>query len=414
MIPLSLALIAFAAQEFEWVETRFTRVHLRNGNFIDGQLSEQSSGQLSLRMKSGDFTLKNDQIEWIELVKMRSLNEKPKALPKKPEKAAAAPAAAAGRVTLELGPESIRIREAVAELVRDYRDAAPDHRTAALEALRKAGAPALPVLASMLEDPDESARAAILEILTLLKDPRALPSLVKLLATPLPGLRAELAGLLGLMGDEKAVAPLRPLLKAPQPEVRSRAASSIGVLGGRDDIDDVIALCADPDRSVRGSAAQAALDLGRRLEALGSVCRGLMGLVDRTDSTIRADLVLAIGQTGIKEGVPTLIAMASDSDPRVRTQAVKGLGRFGSVPARTALLQRIVLEQEKDARIQLAVAAGQLKLMDAIDGLIGWLRDDDPDLKAAAASALKILSGQDLGTDHARWSQWAKGARRAR
>jgi HEAT repeat protein len=42
----------------------------------------------------------------------------------------------------------------------------------------------------------------------------------------------------------------------------------------------------------------------------------------------------------------------------------------------------------------------------AVGILIGLLRDKDEAIQAAALDALKKLTGQDFGEDHARWKAW--------
>ena len=67
-------------------EHRFHRVHLRNGNFIDGELVRQSAKEIVLRLKSGEMGVRRDQIVRVELIKMKGIEEKPEevAKPKPP------------------------------------------------------------------------------------------------------------------------------------------------------------------------------------------------------------------------------------------------------------------------------------------------------------------------------------------
>src|SRR5258706_10928469 len=66
---------AGAMQGEDWVETRFHRVHLLNGNFIDGQLVKESPAGATLMLKSGQITIRKDLIDRIEIVKMRSIKD---------------------------------------------------------------------------------------------------------------------------------------------------------------------------------------------------------------------------------------------------------------------------------------------------------------------------------------------------
>src|SRR5207249_5339036 len=83
MWTAALAGVAGAQQQGEdWVDQRFHRVYLTNGNVIDGQLIKETPQGATLTLKSGNITIRKDMIERIELIKMRSLNEKPPVLPK--------------------------------------------------------------------------------------------------------------------------------------------------------------------------------------------------------------------------------------------------------------------------------------------------------------------------------------------
>src|SRR6185436_5678046 len=64
---------------------RFHRVHLTNGNFIDGQLVKETAASVLLRLRSGEMTIRRDMIDRVEFVKMRDRNQVPipTKLPKK-------------------------------------------------------------------------------------------------------------------------------------------------------------------------------------------------------------------------------------------------------------------------------------------------------------------------------------------
>src|SRR4051812_45461677 len=57
-------------------EIRFHRIHLRNGNFIDGKLTSDKPDEVILLIKAGEMVIRRDQIERVELVKMKSVDEK--------------------------------------------------------------------------------------------------------------------------------------------------------------------------------------------------------------------------------------------------------------------------------------------------------------------------------------------------
>ena len=85
------------AQEIT-AEVTFTRVHLVNGNFIDGELVSNAANEVVLKLKFGEITIRRDRIARdvdgkfrVELVKMRSLTEKAKTIQPQPVGADAGP-----------------------------------------------------------------------------------------------------------------------------------------------------------------------------------------------------------------------------------------------------------------------------------------------------------------------------------
>src|SRR6185436_21134294 len=74
---LSLASAAAAQQQDQagWVYTRFYRVHLRNGNCVDGDLVKRTDKEVIIRLPSGEISFRNDQIEKVEFVKLKSYND---------------------------------------------------------------------------------------------------------------------------------------------------------------------------------------------------------------------------------------------------------------------------------------------------------------------------------------------------
>jgi len=71
---MGLPLAASAQQEAgsPWIETRFHRVHLRNGNTIDGQLVNEGKSAVVLKLKAGEMQIRKDMIDRVEMVRMRS------------------------------------------------------------------------------------------------------------------------------------------------------------------------------------------------------------------------------------------------------------------------------------------------------------------------------------------------------
>jgi hypothetical protein len=69
-----LALL-LALQDQGWTETRFHRVHLRNGNFVDGHLLANEPEAVTLRVKTGELEISRDLVLKVEHMRIRSFEE---------------------------------------------------------------------------------------------------------------------------------------------------------------------------------------------------------------------------------------------------------------------------------------------------------------------------------------------------
>ena len=65
--------LALPAQDL--VEVRFDRVHLRNGNVVDGHIIDRNLTTVTVKVNGGEIFFKFGSIDWIEKVKMKSLRD---------------------------------------------------------------------------------------------------------------------------------------------------------------------------------------------------------------------------------------------------------------------------------------------------------------------------------------------------
>jgi HEAT repeat protein len=116
----------------------------------------------------------------------------------------------------------------------------------------------------------------------------------------------------------------------------------------------------------------------------------LIERVNRGDSTTREAAALGLGLVRSKKGVETLIRSAGDADNGVRGNSVWALGRIGDGRAPVAATVREALrDDESDVRTAAAAALGQLEVEDAVEELLRVLRSDpEPRVRRAAAWAL--------------------------
>lgn len=392
-------------------DVRFHRVHLRNGNFLDGHLVRQDASKIVLRMSVGEMVIRRDQIERIEFVKPRSLGEPARLLPRPAPRAEPTPAAAAAerpRSTRLEAPErpaggsdafEARLKEAPPERRQEMiLKAAEDRRDPAT------------FLTDLLARADAEIRPAVSAALLQKKDPSVLSAIEKLLRHSAGDVRAEAVRLLGELGEPDRAALVRPLLRDAQPGVRCAAAAALQRLNDPDAFDDLAALCLDADRSVRG---QAILSLSALAEKHGrgeDLLRVLGDAVERARGDARVDLAAVLARSTNKALMPLFSRLLVAEEPLVRAHAALGLASVGAVDREEEIVQRLVLERDYWPRVQLAETAKALKLRKAIPALIDWLLDPDPNMQQAASRALRGITGQSIGLDHERWSDWWKRA----
>lgn len=398
--PLLTSVLLF--QEPEWVEVRFHRVHLLNGNFIDGQLLKDTPGQVLLKIKSGEMGIRRDQIDFVEYIKMRSLNERPVVRPPPTNPGTSALPRVKG--TSVNTPEEIR--QKVDAILAKLRSTPQGRKQFPVEEMIDLGTEGAVYLATRLTDLTIELQSLVASALGTLKVPQTVPILEPLLGDPTPKLRAVAAVALGLMGDEGKVRYLRPLLRDPDAEVRSTVLGMLAGIEEKDWFDPVSALCGDPDPTVRSRA----MGVSARLAVKHSLQETYLGILAdqlrRGGPDIRVDMAGAIGSLGRREGWSQLTPLLGDSDPKVRAASAMALLALAAPDSGPDILAQLPREQDRMTRLYLAGTAQKLKLRPAVVPLIDWLSDPDEEIRKAAGTALLNLTGQTFGQDRDKWGKW--------
>lgn len=402
---LALAPRPAPAQDGGRDDVRFHRIHLRNGNFLDGHLVRQDASKVVLRMSVGEMIIRRDQIERIEFIKPRSLGEPARVVPKPAPIAQPAPPA---------GPAETPDRPAADSAPKPdsfearLKDASPERRKEMIRQTAAARADPAAYLVDLLARVDAEIRPAVSSVLLEKKDKAALPAIEKLLRHASGELRAEAARLVGEFGEADRASLVRPLLRDADPRVRSAAAVALERLNDPDAFDPLSDLCLDADRSVRGQAILSLSALAERQARGADLLRVLGDAVDRARGEARVDLVAALARSTNKDLAPLFSRLLVAEEPLVRAHAALGLASVEARDREEEIVQRLVLERDYWPRVQLAETAKALRLRKAIPVLIDWLLDPDPNMQQAASRALRGITGQTIGLDHERWSSWWK------
>jgi HEAT repeat protein len=135
-----------------------------------------------------------------------------------------------------------------------------------IEALRRIGPEALPVLAARATHPDDGVRAQVAEAMGLVGAVGAAPVLVGMLrAEPSPEVRVRAARALGRLGSPVAVDVLLDAVADRQPTaLRVTAAQALGALGAARSVPVLARLVGDPAHWVAHTAATALVATGPR------------------------------------------------------------------------------------------------------------------------------------------------------
>lgn len=389
-------------------ETRFHRVHLKNGNFIDGDLLRVEEEVVVMRLKSGDVGINRDLVDRIELVKMKAAAEAPPhvELPApKPAETAANPAPRLAAPPAYAPPAGVK--EAVDPLASRLPKATPDEADALVRELSLLGEETHPYLAWLMESADGPTAERLGSVLAQTKTPAAAPFLRRLVKHPSARVRAAAVPGLASNGGKAEATALVELFKDASPAVRAAASAAVLQLDAEGAFRPLSRLVRDPEPAVRDRVIGALTAMADR-PALKLVLTDVLeaALAKNDPPAIRADAAMALAKIRAAGAAATVRGLLEDPEPAVRAAAATALAMLGGEEAAEAVAARVGREGATVVRVSLSLAAERLKAKAAIPGLIAWLGEEEEDVRRAALGALRTLSGKDFGRDAEKWSAW--------
>ncbi len=399
-----------SAQEFAWTESRFHRVHLRNGNFIDGKLLQANDLNVLLQINSGNMIVKKDMIDRIEFIKVRSIWEKPKLDPPLVKVEISATPKVAGSLKaaplqpLDAPPSLVKNVGTILDRMKLATREQKEDLTLRLGSLGEQSAPYLASLIDTLpsEDLKERVAAAVIQM----KDPAALPVAVRLLDSGSTSVRLKGIRIIGTTGDGDYARHLTALVQDEQPDIRAAAIHAMQLLGDLDTFEGLGYAVWDADAGVRLAAITAVLELGRKHNRMARAVEMLAEGLQRASGRGITDLLSALSRAGAKESWRAAAPFLRDPEVQIRLAAARTLALLAHPESERDVVDQLSQEDDKRVKIELAVAIRNLRSFDAIETLITWLRGEDEDLKRAAVGALQGVSKLDYGFDAARWETW--------
>lgn len=396
------------AQQDGFSESRFHRIHLRNGNFIDGTVISDKPGEIVLLLKTGEMIIRRDLIEKVELVKMRSWNEKPTILETPKNKVPGTPAGTAPPVNI-LTPDAVRkqIDKMIARVKSN-----PNEKEFPADELKETGDEGLAYLATKAANADLGLQNAIMAALVNQKErgPKTMQVLEGFLGGSIPSLRGLALTVLTIDAGEAALAKyVRPALKDPDAGVKIIAISALSAIEDKAWFDDVAESFGDPNKDVRSRALTLCKRLSDKNGLQEKLLAALVAQLRNSDETVRATMVSTIGTLNIAAAWNTVSPMLGDQDATVRASAAQTLQNLGVAESAPEIVAAIKRENDHWARVALANAAARLRIADAVEPLIPWLGAPDPDVQTAVEGALRTITGENLGRDQDKWKAYLQG-----
>jgi HEAT repeat protein len=247
------------------------------------------------------------------------------------------------------------------------------------------------IAAGLIPEESYSTRALDEALAGRRRDP---PVLAALLDSPRPDVRRLAAWALGRLGPRAGgeVSALVRRLTDERESVRAAAACALERIGpaARGAVPALVEGLDDPRQAVRWSAANALSAIG----LAGSELPRLTADLRHGDDYVRAFAAWSLGELVEKAGpaVPALAAAVADPDPAVRGVVVMALGKIGSSdPAVVGALARALRDRGWEYRWKAARALGKIGsgAGEAVASLAAALaEDDDAKVRQEAARSL--------------------------
>lgn len=179
----------------------------------------------------------------------------------------------------------------------------------------------------------------------------------------------------------KAAAPhVRALIDRDQSDYRGAAISTLGKIGDLDDGRFLLEYFSsdipgdEKNRLVTRQAVMAALAELHLVELWDDIS----AIVSDTDENmmIRASAAESISKMGKNEAIPVLVSLYEDSDPHLRTAAVKGLGNFEGSEVDSVLIEGL---RDSYFRVRLeAIGSAEKRRLSQATPLILYRAQNDP------------------------------------
>lgn len=284
---------------------------------------------------------------------------------------------------------SLRLEAAIPDVIQALEEGDHEQQAAAEDALLLFGASARDALLAKLH-PTEGEKTSLIALRTLgrFQGLCTAQMLLPLLDSPDWPVRQQTVRTLGVLRDRAAIPALLATLAGTDTDLRALAAESLGCLGGESTAATLARTLSDREAHVRTAAAR-----GLGLLAPDIYSPELSQALQDPQAHTRELAVTVLGLGRDPHHRPELIPLLQDEAVTVRLATAQALHKlFPQEP------QWQLLEQLHTAAFgsRLAALAGlcRLRIWDASAWLLPWLKDPDPEMRAAIVLAIATLGGR--------------------
>jgi len=411
-ILASLVLCAALAPQDSWKDTH--RIHLRNGNALDGRLEKVGEKEILVRWTPGVLLwIKTMDVVKIEEITIRTINSEPRKVPlheAPPGKEAPAPA--------DEGPPPRDPKRPQSDIDKFFtRILAADNMTSEILAkevrgLGLEGAKAIIAELPLMDQPKTDLALVALDQMRDLPIDRELRGLLE---SKRSDIRAGICKILGNRGSG-SLGSIAGLLRDPAPKVRIAALMALGNSGDSSMLNAISDLALDPDPMVRSRAIRAAEEMSARIQGDTDLALRWLSQLTRGPAGSVAEIAGGIARLAERavEGFPTddvrhrFAELLTDREPSTRAAAAFALSSVRPAEASAeSIINALSGERDPRAAVSMCEALGKLKVHKSIETLIDRLREDSKDVRPAAQRALEKIAGNaEFGGDYEKWNQW--------
>jgi serine/threonine-protein kinase len=230
-------------------------------------------------------------------------------------------------------------------------------RSAALSALARMDGPFdMPLLCSMLRDPEIEVQNKAVDVVVKANHPETVKYLVEVLKDENEYARRAAVEVLNAVGTSKSVKYLLEVIADSDWWVRTRAADALGKIGGPRVVDAVLALIKDENQDIR----RAAIEILNQTKDERAVAQLLEATKDR-DWWVSERAVDALAEIGTNKALPRFLEMLHTTEPKSLPNVIRGIAKVGD---QKAIEQLLPLLQRPESEVKVEVISALAKLAD--------------------------------------------------